>query len=140
MMVAGQALFSGQLNGMIAWIFQNERPLLGLAGQLDWETHGIFSEALRVGSLEGNLGEVTYFPHRIHGKTYHFVLVGGGFNEKPGERKVFDLAQKCLERINKSVTGLKLTQLGVSLKDFGLDSDPEKLKNLFKGLPISVVQ
>src|SRR3954465_8128541 len=85
---AEPALFSVEtpLTGMVASFHENERPLQGLAGLLDWRLDGEISRFLRAGGLSGRPGECAYLPVTHAGRTLHVVLVGAGRSHLPGER------------------------------------------------------
>src|SRR4051812_21066827 len=83
---AERALFEGKLQGMVLTCFQNERPLRGLAGLLDWRFEGAISQVLRAGFVTGKPGECAYLPIQRNGKTFHLFLGGGGHLPSDGKR------------------------------------------------------
>lgn len=114
---ADHALFQGQVSGLLATCYENERPLLGLAGLLDWRFMGEISYHLRQGSLSGKEGELTYFPLKKGGKLFHIFLLGCGPNSVPGSRQPPGVRSfsKALEAIRKS----RIEPIAISLDDFG---------------------
>jgi hypothetical protein len=118
---ADQALFLGEVDGVVATFHENERPLHGLAGLLDWRFHGVISRQLEQGILEGKSGECAYLPVTRDGKTFHLILVGAGSSAKPGERAALSAA--AMKSLQKNLASLKLGKLAISRKDFGSSTD-----------------
>lgn len=112
-----EALFSGQIHGLIVTLYQNERPPFGLSGILDWYFQGAISDCIRAGAITGGVGECTYFPYFRNGTTHHVLLVGAGNSSFPGERK--DVPSLTLENLRNNLMSLKLTKIGLSRYDFG---------------------
>ncbi len=112
----GKALFSGNLDGMIAICCENERPLQGLAGELDWRFDGSFSKFLRRGSFSGKSGECVYLPVRRAGRLYHIIFVGGGSVKHSGIRPKF--SKKMIKDLSQNLKGLNISKLGISKSDF----------------------
>lgn len=134
---ADEALFEGKLQGLVVTCFENERPLRGLAGLLDWRFQGAISQCLKVGAVTGRAGEVVYMPMTRIGKTYHLILVGGG--EIPSEAQDRSkIPAESLKALQKNLSSLKLGRLGVSRADFGGVDEAFFGKNL-KGISLEVV-
>ncbi len=110
-----QALFSGEVNGLVAACSTNERPLQGLAGRIDWSFQGALSQFIRNGSITGENGEFVYIPIRKPGRTFHFLLIGIGASEVPGSRTA--LPKETLEKMKASLEQLGLEGMGVSEVD-----------------------
>jgi len=66
-MDADLALFGDQIQGVVVLCYENERPLQGLAGLLDWRFRGELSRAIQRGVLTGKSGECVYLPIRKPG-------------------------------------------------------------------------
>lgn len=130
---AETALFQGEVDGIVATFFENERPLAGLAGLLDWRLHGAISERLRAGAISGKAGECVYLPWTRHGVTRHVLLVGAGFSEAPGRRGKPDA--EAWQTLKKNLPALGLKRIGVSRADFGNMTDSE-LHQQLKGVPL----
>ena len=133
---ADRALFEGHIQGIVATLYQNERPLSGLAGLLDWRFQGVISQRLRSGAITGQSGECTYFPVVRNGIVYHLILVGAGNSESAGARS--PLPTTCLKILEKNLNSLHLNKMGVSRSDFGNVSQDFSSKQL-KGTSIWVV-
>lgn len=83
-------------------IFEDERPLQGLAGLVDWRTGGSLSALLRAGFCTGALGEAVLLPGRRTLPMERLVLLG------LGPARVFDrsVAEAAGERVVTLVEGL----------------------------------
>ena len=112
-----RALFEGKLQGLIATFYENERPLRGLAGLLDWRLGGILSRAIRIGALTGRTGECGYVPFSRNGHTYHLLLLGGGQLSRYARRGL--VPDDSFAALKKNLQGLKLGEIGLSRSDFG---------------------
>lgn len=132
-----QALFEGKLQGLVASLYMNERPLQGLAGLIDWHFHGRVSEYIRRGLMTGEAGECAYVPLEKGGKTYHLFFVGAGVSDDPGARN--ELPTESLAAIKNNLKTLKIEKIGISKHDFGAASE-DYLSKKFKGVPICVLQ
>ncbi len=111
------ALFDGDLQGLVALCFENERPLLGLAGLLDWRFHGEYSGFLKKGAFRGSVGEKIYLPYQGPDRVYHILLIGAGQSPQPGERTKAKAA--VVKNAAKALTELKIDKMGISNSDFG---------------------
>lgn len=129
-------LRSSPLNAVIATLHEDERPLQGLAGLLDWRFRGAISEFLRSGVLHGRTGECAYLPLFWRERTLHLILVGVGALASAGDRQRID--PEGLNAVKKNAAGLKLDRIGVSLRDLG-QSGEMLLKNELVALPLYVM-
>lgn len=114
---ADTALFQRDVDGLVVLSYQNERPLQGLLGLLDWRFGGAFTDSIRLGALTGSAGEVLYHPIPKNGEIFHFIVVGAGKTSEPGERP--EVNEKVIKPLIKNLKTLGLKKLGLSLKDFG---------------------
>lgn len=131
-----RALFLGELDGIVAVIFVNERPLAGLAGLLDWRFQGAISDFLRAGAISGEEGECAYLPIRRNDRTYHVLLAGAGRNASSGERK--PLPSETFQVIRKNLASLRLPKMGISRSDCGSAAN-EHLSRQMKGVPVWIL-
>lgn len=111
------ALFDGRVQGVITPFYENERPMLGLAGTFDWRFEGAGSQALRAGAIIGRAGECVYLPVERAGRLYHWILIGGGFLATHGRRGL--LPDEAFAALKKNLTKLGLSSVGASRKDLG---------------------
>ncbi len=123
-----KALFEGQIQGIVMTSYQNERPLCGLAGVLDWHFHGAISQCILQGAITGRVGECVYFPMNRNGTTYHIILAGAGHSTAPGERGQVPL--ETVHTLQKNLASLKLSKMGISKADFGHVSSEYFAKHL----------
>ncbi len=106
-------LFEGRVQGLVATVRLDERPLQGLAGTLDWHLQGVLSRAIKKGFLTGTSGECVYVPVAHHGKTLHLLLMGVGGGISDG------LVREATQTIQKNIRSLGIAKLGLSRKDWG---------------------
>lgn len=66
--------------GIIPW-FEDERPLKGLAGYIDWRSCGMLSRLLRSGWCSGRAGEAVLMPVREGLPVRRLVLLGLGHSD-----------------------------------------------------------
>lgn len=126
-----QALFEGQVQGLIAMIIPDEKPPQGLAGLLDWRFQGAISRGLERGFLTGRSGECAYLPLTRAGRTYHVLLVGAA------ERG--PIPESSLKALKKNLASLKLDRLGISRADCGASSGDSLAKHL-KGSEVCLLR
>ena len=132
---APKALFEGKIDALVTTCYQNERPLQGLSGELDWRFHGEISFFVREGRITGELGECTYLPIRKKERTYHLFVVGGGFSNEPGNRNT--LSKENLSAFKLNIEKLNLKRIGVSKSDFGGSVD---FPSFEKGVEVCLLQ
>jgi hypothetical protein len=114
---ADRALFDGTIQGVVAPFYENERPLRGLAGLLDWRLGGVVSECLKRGVLAGRAGECAYVPVQKAGKTYHLLLVGGGTLSRFAKRGL--IPDDSFAALRKNLKTLGIQNLAASRADLG---------------------
>jgi hypothetical protein len=143
-MTVDQAFFPAErrsIEGIIVSIYQNERPLAGLAGLLDWRFRGAISHHVRAGFITGKEGECVYLPLSARGQTYHLLLVGAGTANQAGDRGA--LPALSVSTLKKNLLSLRLPKIGISRSDFenqhNRNSFEQLLQNL-KGLPLWTIQ
>lgn len=134
---AETALFSGQLSGLVALCYINERPMQGLSGLLDWRFHGSFSRYLKEGAFSGEIGEVIYLPVERTDRIFHLILVGGGESSSPGART--GIPERSLAALTRNLRGLKLEKIGISTSDFG-QNEEEYYSKKMGGIPLCLTQ
>lgn len=64
--------------GLLLPIFEDERPLRGFAGLVDWRLHGQLSRLLKAGSLTGTLGERCLVPTQGYLRAERALIMGAG--------------------------------------------------------------
>ena len=143
---AEHALFEGRISGLVVACYEDERPLQGLAGILDWRFQGAFSRCLLSGALTGKAGECVYMPLTRpnvgsdgptgNERTYHLILAGAGKLDAGGKRG--PLPQDTLDAVQKNLSSLKLPEMGISTSDLGNAAETFLLKTV-KGISIWIV-
>ncbi|MBY0470671.1 hypothetical protein K2X30_05835 [bacterium] len=132
-----QALSEGKITAFVASFHENERPLHGIAGLLDWRFQGTISNCLKSGAISGKAGESVYIPVQRGKKVFHLFLVGGGYLPDDGSRgKITD---QNWTAVSKNLQSLKVTQIGISKTDFAKISD-EKLQKLLGDIELWTFQ
>jgi len=107
--------------------YENERPLLGAGGELDWRFQGAITRFVKTGGIKGKKGECVLLPIRFKSRDYKILLIGCGPNPHPGKRAPIDEATGAL--IKKSLVALKYKSIGISKADFVIDSESEFIKD-----------
>jgi hypothetical protein len=92
-------------------LFEDDWPMTGLAGLLDWRLAGRLSALGRSGYLTGASGEVMLVPGRPRVPFEKVVLLGLGRREAFDE----DACTRALERIGGVLEGLKVRRAVVEL-------------------------
>lgn len=121
------------LQALGATLYQNERPLQGVAGLIDWHFPKILSDFIRNGSMSGRDGELVCVPVVYRERPIRILLLGNGSNSRPGDRpKVSDSSIKTLA---EGALKLRIETLALSAADFGLKTKKD-LESAFKGINI----
>lgn len=136
-LVPHHALFDGNIHGLVVTCYENERPLRGLGGLIDWRLGGELSVHLRSGAISGKIGECVYVPVRRRNRIYPILLVGCGHAVSPGHRE--GVPEESLELIKKNLTQLKLPTVGISQQDWG-GQTKEYFTKQFKGISVCITQ
>lgn len=130
---AESALHEGTVDALVAPFYENERPLQGLAGLLDWRYLGVVSRCLKAGVVSGFEGECVYVPLIKGNHIRHLLLVGCGHLSPYKKRG--QVSQKSLENLRKNIVGLKLTKVGFSRSEF-INIHEENLKRTLEGVDV----
>ncbi len=102
---------ASSLDGLVGWVFSDERPPRGVAGLLDWRTCGRVSRLMQSGALLGELGEAMLFPPG-HGLPFRMaLLLGAGARSAQDEAGFRDLVRDGLERAQR--LGLRRFAMGL---------------------------
>lgn len=138
---AEEALAHESIDGFIVAIYENERPIQGLAARIDFKIRGAISKMVKSAAITGHAGECAYFPFRREDidplkPTYRFLFVGGGKNTEPGQRKA--LPEKTLEALTENITKLGWKKVGVSASD--LPENAEAIQKKLKGVEVWITQ
>jgi hypothetical protein len=113
--------------GLLLWC-EDERPLRGLAGFVDWRRHGELSRMIRSGWCTGRAGESTMLPVREHLPMRRMLLHGLGPSSGLGASQAADGARRAVEVV------LRLNPRDVLFALPGGVVDRERIEALFNGM------
>jgi hypothetical protein len=103
----------------VAGFFENEIPLRGGAGRVDWRLCGLISEQLAAGRLRGRLGEALLIPAERRFRADRVMVLGFGPREEYRLPQIEMTAREVLQRaVALGVSSLALAPLGVEPDDF----------------------
>jgi hypothetical protein len=104
-------------------IWNDERPIRGLAGLLDWRLGGRLSELLRAGFVSGRRGEALLVPGKPHLPFEKVLVIGLGSRGSFGD----EAFREGLLRLARTLTGLRVRRAVVELPGRASESiDPER--------------
>ena len=99
------------MDGLVGWVFADERPPRGVAGLLDWRTCGRVSRWLLAGAFSGAPGEAMLFPPG-HGLPFRVaLLLGAGVRAAQDEAAFRDTVRDGLDRARR--LGLQRFAMGL---------------------------
>ena len=125
------------IQSLVATCYENERPLTGLSGLLDWRFQGAISKQIRAGAVTGKAGECVYLPTTKAGRLYHLILIGCGTADALGKRS--GLPPESVRKLENNLSTLRIPQIGLSKSDFGNISD-EWVNRNFPSLELRMTQ
>lgn len=96
-------------------LWQDERPMRGFAGLLDWRLCGRLSALLASGFLRGEPGEVLLVPGKPHVPFEKILLVGLGLRASFDE----DVFRRGVQRMAGALEGLRVRRALVELPGRG---------------------
>lgn len=99
---------------LICSLFEDQRPLKGAAGLLDWKLRGLLSKFVLKGRIHGRREEVTYVPFLYRGTQRHLLLVGLGPVRESDARS----ARGALKTAGETARRLGFENAMVSLSGF----------------------
>ncbi len=112
---------------LVASLTENERPVRGLAGLLDWRMNGRISSLLVNGFATGQLGEVLLIPGKPRLPFDKVILFGLGHTSAYGDRTY----RAVVEKILSTLEGLKARSAVVELPGRHLGTiRPEEAANV----------
>jgi len=132
-----EGLNQNQIQGIVLPCYENERPLQGLAGLVDWQLIGLFSRMIQAGFITGKPGECVYIPITHLSKSLHFILLGAGTNTKIGNRSQ-PLPKESMAALKKNLRNLNLERMAWSQKEFQAYTIPE-LMDSFQEIPLWII-
>jgi hypothetical protein len=117
---------------LVCSIHEDQRPLKGVAGLLDWGLKGFLSRFVRSGRITGAPGEFVYVPITRHGHVRHLMIVGLGPKGNEGSGKLLD-------ELASRVAALKFDKVAICQSSFPFYDAP-KLRHALKGVEVEVIQ
>ena len=108
-------------------IWEDQRPLPGLAGLVDWRLAGRLSRLAREQFLVGSLGEVLFLPGRPRLPFDKVIVLGLGARASFGDAPF----KTALEKLLATASGLKVRRVVAELPGRGDDTmTPERAAEL----------
>ena len=123
---------------LICSLYEDQRPLKGTAGILDWRLRGTLSRFLINGQITGQRNEVVYIPIKHHGAVRHLILVGLGPSAgSQVERETFN--SDLLKKLAQTIENLQFKQVAISRSNFAFLSESLIRKSL-KGVEVEFTE
>ncbi|MBI3544481.1 MAG: hypothetical protein HY075_14515 [Deltaproteobacteria bacterium] len=120
---------------LVCSIYEDQRPLKGAAGHLDWRLKGFLSRFVMGGRITGSPGEFVYVPVKRHDSIRHLLLVGLGHQGAQAQPPEADLIAKLAKRVAQ----LQFKRVVVSRSSFpGLDEN--KIAKALKGVEVEFTE
>ncbi|MEW6056335.1 MAG: M17 family peptidase N-terminal domain-containing protein [Bdellovibrionota bacterium] len=120
---------------LVCSLFEDQRPLRGVAGGLDWRLRGFLSKFLISGRIAGSQGELIYVPIRRYGSVRHLLLVGLGSSKTVEELD----SKKLLTALSQSITSLGFKEVAISRSSFSFWPEDE-IKKTLKNIEVEFIQ
>lgn len=112
-----QSLFLEKLRSVIVLCYENERPLQGLAAEVDWHFLGYLSKQIKNGIITGRSGECTLIPLKKGNELFYIYILGGGHLTQDRKSPNFNI-----KKLTQNISSMKMNTIGISKSDFQ-DSD-----------------
>lgn len=118
---------------LICSIYEDQRPLKGVAGRLDWRLRGFLSKFVMQGRIQGKHKEFVYIPIKHQGRIRHLMVVGlGAAAADAGDADL-------LEDLAKTVGNLHFQSVALSRSSFGFATEAA-IKKHFKGIEVEFIE
>jgi hypothetical protein len=132
---AEEVLLGNESDGelVICSIFEDQRPIKGVAGGLDWRLRGLISEFIKKGRIAGSRDELVYLPIRHQHGMRHLLVVGLG--ELHGHEGQPRDEAPLLERMARAAGRMNFRRVALSLSSFPF-GDEQKIRRAFKGIEV----
>ena len=118
-------------------IYEDLRPLKGVAGALDWRLKGFLSRFVLGGRITGARNEFVYVPVRYREAMRHLLLVGLGSSTE--EETGAKAAAGLLAQLARTVANLKFEAVSISRSSFPF-LDEAQFKKALKGVEVEFTQ
>jgi len=100
---------------LIATAYENERPLRGIAGLIDWRCDGDITRALKAGTFSGKPGDVLLVPVPDGAKVRRALIIGMGYMKEKRE-----FSKTALPALAKNMSSMGIKRAWASTWDFGM--------------------
>ncbi|MBI3554645.1 MAG: hypothetical protein HY074_00095 [Deltaproteobacteria bacterium] len=131
---ADEVLLDSELPSLLVCsIFEDQRPLKGVAGALDWRLKGFLSRFVMNGHITGAHDEFVYVPIKHQGDVRHLMLVGLGAER--GRRQ----SEVMLANLAQRVCAMNFKRVAVSRSSFPF-LDESRIKKALKGVEVEITQ
>lgn len=124
---------------VVCSVFEDERPLKGTAGALDWRFRGFLSRFMLSGKISGAKNEFVYIPMRHQGATRHLMLVGLGSRNTLPKNQNDTQASALLTALATRISSLGFKNVVISQSSFPF-LEESKIKKAFKGVTVELTQ
>jgi hypothetical protein len=108
------------IDGAVAFIWQDERPLRGIAARADWRLNGFLSRLLQDERFRGDRGDWLLVPSQGRLPWSHLFLVGMGKRTELTEQH----ARKSMESVATKVAMAGIHGLAIDLAELSVPSMP----------------
>lgn len=118
---------------LICSIYEDQRPLKGAAGALDWRLRGFLSRFVMSGRIQGKRAEFVYVPVQHQSSIRHLLLVGlGRSSEKISSEQI-------VAKLAATISGLTFKRIAISRSSFPFLTD-NQIENHFKEFDVELTQ
>lgn len=124
---------------LVCSIYEDQRPLKGTAGALDWRLRGFLSRFVKAGRIGGLRNELIYIPFRHHNSVRHLLLVGLGPSAGEATAKSTDFSGELLDRLSETISSLNFKRVAISQSSFPFLSE-SRVKKALSGVQVEFTQ
>jgi hypothetical protein len=122
---------------LICSLFEDQRPLKGAAGLIDWRLRGFLSHFVVNGKISGRYEELTFVPIQVRDQRRKLLLVGlGSSREAAGEETA---AAPILKKMTQTVKQLNISKVAISISSFPFWNEA-RLRKAFSDVDVEFVQ
>lgn len=123
---------------LVCSMFEDQRPLTGTVGALDWRLRGFLSRFVKAGRIEGRQNEVVYIPFKHHNTIRHLVLVGLG-KHQTAENSGEEFSGELLKKLAATISNMKFKRVAISRSSFPFLSEA-RVKKALDGINVEFTQ
>ena len=124
---------------LVCSIYEDQRPLIGTAGKLDWRLRGFLSRFMKAGRIGGRRNELVYIPFQHHNSIRHLLLVGLG-PHAPGSKGTDEATSaELLKSLGSTISNLNFKRVAISRSSFPFLTE-ERLSKALTGINVEFTQ